>query len=82
MYVCLIITVKRLDPSVPNFAHRSTLAQRFFFDVFLFISFIFFCFLSGFFVDLKKIGVEGAWDGIVWGGGAEGGEGRGCSTFI
>ena len=28
MYVCLIITVKRLDRSVLNFAHRSTLAQR------------------------------------------------------
>ena len=31
MYVCLIITVKRLDQAVPNFAHRSTLAQRYFF---------------------------------------------------
>ena len=29
MYVCLIITVKRPDRSVPNFAHISNLAQRF-----------------------------------------------------
>ena len=33
MYVCLIITVKRLDQSVPNFAHRSTLDWLF--DLFL-----------------------------------------------
>ena len=30
MYVCLIISVKRLDRSIPNFAHGSTLAQRWF----------------------------------------------------
>ena len=34
MYVCLIITVKPLDRSVPNFGHISTLAQRWLMDFF------------------------------------------------
>ena len=47
VYVCLIITVKRLDRAVPNFVKRSTLAQRVFFYFFLFFLLFLILFLTG-----------------------------------
>ena len=49
----------------PNFAQRSTFAQR----IFLFFLFFFLRALDE--MDLKKLEVEGAWDGIGCGGGGE-----------
>ena len=46
VYVCLINTGKRLDPSVPIFANRSTLVQRWLRDnFFMFFRCIFYLFL-------------------------------------
>ena len=44
MYVCLIITVKRRDQSVPNFANRCTLAQKWFLWFYDFIYILLFLF--------------------------------------
>ena len=63
--------------SVPNFAHRSTMAQRWLMDHLLYIYFFFFrlIFLIYFFFFqfkrygfLKNVGEDGTWHGIGWGG--------------
>ena len=77
MSVCLIITGKRLNRSVPNFEHRSTSAQRWFLDYFFF-DYLFFIFIGAVF----------GWDWVGRGGGRGGrgrevrvGEGRGGAEW-
>ena len=71
MYVCLIITVKGLDRSVPNLAHISTLAQVWFLDIFFYYFFLFERILDGIVCEARGKGKGGEGQGRV-GRGEEG----------